>query len=320
MDAQLDLKDYPFDFWLFFIKKNSCRFAPVDLMVLARVCKTFRRAIKEVFPDYGIKKNMLAILTSHTFVKARCDKDKQQKIVTGKYNKDDFDELQKRFVANFYTRILKAGFFIFGSTLLCALIKEIDNTTLPFDVDDLDLFYPARRIGSSTKYITHALPELQKPLLKIFKKDNFIKDNESYLNLDTYLLYRSNVENLRKTDISVGVMENDDVFACAKKHISRSDLPLQRIMLSKNGFKMENLEAFLGDQIGKTQNIKIMGHLPGFMSNLRKVAKRNLRKVYLEISITDSLYMTDILQLLTREHNVEIKVHDAQTLRCSYPF
>lgn len=96
------------------ILRDLSDFSPIELMTLARVCKSFRNYIKKLLPDYGVKQNLQTLLLLLGF----------------KFTVDQV--------------VLENGLFIFGSTLLSAL--HMRKGASSFYPNDLDVFYPTFRM------------------------------------------------------------------------------------------------------------------------------------------------------------------------------
>jgi|JI10StandDraft_1071094.scaffolds.fasta_scaffold87742_3 hypothetical protein len=96
------------------ILRDLSDFSPIELMSLARVCKSFRNYIKKLLPDYGVKQNLQTLFLLLGF----------------KFTVDQV--------------VVENGLFIFGSTLLSAL--HMRKGASSFYPNDLDVFYPTFRM------------------------------------------------------------------------------------------------------------------------------------------------------------------------------
>lgn len=115
-------------------------------------------------------------------------------------------------------RILKSNMVIFGSTLLCAVLGRLD-----VKVSDIDVFSPS----SNIKTIRRVFPTANKTLTG----NNYIEAFEHW--------------RVGFFDIpAASPRRGESIEECIQRHISTSDLSIQRITYGRNGFKCERLLNF----------------------------------------------------------------------------
>lgn len=311
---------HPSNIWEFFISKSLHNFRPVDLLSLKRVSKALYNAVKKIIPDCGIRRNVVQILTCHPHVKTSCKLKTSGK--DEEFPQDIFSVAEK-----FYEDILEEDLYIFGSTTFAALFMKLGDQNPPFEPGDLDLFYPVKRVNSNAsalyKSVKSLTPFLKKRFLGSYKT---FSSTAIYERLEMFSLYevRHSEEDLTKNiQFSVGMMDKDTKDGCTWRHISRSDLPLQRMFIGKRGLNFLNIESLLEDQIWKAGDIKILSHIPELITNLKKMGKRmgdmDIDKTaYIHVPLNDTVLMKKIMYLITKKANLAF--FNSETLRISYPF
>jgi hypothetical protein len=318
----------PSNIWEFFISQSLSNFRPIDLLSLRLVSTVFYKAVKKLTPDCGIRRNVVQILTSHPHVK-KVYTNALQDLEENDVLEEDEEPIPDLFdvAEKFYEDILEEDLYIFGSITFAALFMKLEDRDSPFEVGDLDLFYPVKRVDSKASALYNSVESLVPFLKKRFREDyKTFSATSIYERLEMFSLYevRHNDKELTNDiQFSVGMMGKDTKDGCTWRHISRSDLPLQRMFIGKRGLKFLNIESLLGDQICKAEDIKILSHVCKLIGCLRKMGGR-LKDMNIDTTTCihvpndDTELMKKVMHFITKK--AAITFFNSETLRIAYPF
>lgn len=287
-------------------RSHLAGFSPIELMSLARVCKAFYRVVKKVYPDYGVKANIIEVLLQLGSVHP-CDDAMHSK----------YDDFVEHVVKN-------DDFFIFGSVLLCAATKPCNTGTLPFRPSDLDIFTTTSRVYSHSSYLREAIPKFSKSLLDTYLGYDTKRSSKYELAIGSFAVFRGILKGVAtklQADIVVGIKDRQQSnITCAWSHICRSQIPMSRIIYSKDGFKCQKLEDFFETQeVYLPKTIQVLTDLQYFVSHTIKFLSKNIRPMKLYIPLNDfEIVATALNQLKVLDQEPAITTGSDNHIVCSW--
>lgn len=244
------------------ILRDLSDFSPIELMSLARVCTSFRNYIKKLLPDYGVKQNLQTLLLLLGF-------------------KMEVDE------------IVKYNLFIFGSTLLSALLMRKGKVV--FYPNDLDVFHPTFRLKSKK-----SVPE---KFQELFGK--FASRGSSFGGYD--VLEGFAVFEQEKMDFVVGLKgKNESNASAVWRHVCRSDIPMCRSIYGKDGFKTQSVDSFFSEQKLVLREFKVLAAVDHYFLHLRKFLTRLIQPITFELPANDVELFQRIVKWLDKEDKLEV--------------
>lgn len=197
-------------------------------------------------------------------------------------------------------------FCLFGSTLLKLLLTDF-SSEIVIGNSDIDLFLATDFIVSRGHRPCDAVPK-KSHIFKSLGKKGYWEKVDDYGTMKPFVLYSIK----QFIDVAIGIKGKMTDEQCTAFHMDQSHIPVQRMFLSKNGFKCQKIENLFGKQVVKCPvGLSVLFEYTYFAQKLGKFVDKNLFETVLVINkdILDrpEIYTNIISIVKSRIERIEAK-------------